>query len=61
MKLAMISTITSPIGNAAMMDTVCRLLMLPSEKISAIGRRISRIAQKNYMRGEASSSPRSSL
>lgn len=42
-KLNTISTITAPIGNAAMILTDCRLLIELSENTSAIGRRISRI------------------
>ena len=36
MKLATMRIITIPIGNAAMMDTVWRLAIVPSEKIKAI-------------------------
>ena len=35
-KLAMIRAMTMAIGSAAMMDTVCRLDILFSEKISAL-------------------------
>ena len=42
-KLNTISTITAPIGNAAMILTDCRLLIELSENTSAIGRRISRM------------------
>ena len=42
-KLNTISTITAPIGNAAMILTDCKLLIELSENTSAIGRRISRI------------------
>ena len=44
----MISRITNATGNAAMMDTLCRFAMELSENTSAIGSRISMIAQKPY-------------
>ena len=44
----MISRITNATGNAAMMDTLCRFAMELSENTSAIGSRISMIAQKAF-------------
>ena len=44
-KLAVINTITIPIGKAAIMLTDCRLLMELSEKIREIGNTIKRIHQ----------------
>lgn len=42
-KLATISTITAPMGNAAIILTDCRLLMELSEKTRAIGSKIKMI------------------
>ena len=47
-KLAMISRITSPIGNAAMMDTLCRFAIELSEKVRAIGSRINIMDQNIF-------------
>ena len=52
----MIRAMTTAIGSAAMMDTVCRLFMLFSENISAIGSMIRSIDQKSFMPGEESPS-----
>ena len=43
----MISSMMIPTGKAAMMDTVCRLDMEFSEKISASGSRIRKTAQNS--------------
>lgn len=40
------SDMTIPIGKAAIMDTVCRFAIVPSEKIKAIGSIIRRMAQR---------------
>ena len=44
----MISMITRPIGNAAMMETLCRFVIELSEKVRAIGSRISIMDQNIF-------------
>ena len=60
-KLEMIKMITIEIGNAAMILIVCMFFILLSEKINAIGSKISNIAQNNFIPKLASSLSLNSL
>ena len=52
----MINTITIPMGNAAIIDTDCKLYIDSSLKISAMGNSINTTAQNVFMRLSGSAS-----